>query len=177
MQSQLAQLEYELEQEFGESEWETEFEGPVPYTWPPGRTFHPGLATIAAGPYKTSSKLPCEMLKLDAASVRDSFNGLNRSIALLEKMKNVRPRDQQTWDEIGGRARKQIETIRVAMKAITERLKDGSYTRDGCTKGTKGTFAQVTEMVRRLEPLGGWRRFSSLRRVRDLLVDQLQRSR
>jgi hypothetical protein len=183
MLPELAQLEHELEQEFGE------FEGPDPYHWPTGRTFDPGPPTlIPSGPYQTSSHLPCEMLKLDAAALRDSFTSLNRSIDFLEKTKNVKPRDEQTWDAVTGRVQKQIETIRLAMKAMTARLLDGSYTRDGCTRGNTGSIAQVTEMVRKLQPLGGWQRFQykkdakgefveNFRRVRDVLVYWLRQAR
>jgi hypothetical protein len=187
------QLEYELEEEFeaiGESGWEEEFEDPAWPTWPPGRRFDPGpLTTIPSGPFKTSPRLPCERLKLDAADLRDSLSNLNRSLALMDRIKSVKPRDQQTWGEITRRVEKERDSVEAAMRGMIQRLRTRSYNIDGCTKGPRGHFAQVTEQVRNLRLQGGWERIpykkdpatgdfvENLRRLRDILVFLLRKSR
>jgi hypothetical protein len=189
----LEQLEYELEAEFealGESEWEDEFEDPPWPSWPTGRTFDPGPPTlIPASPVPTSPRLPCEGLRRDADALSRLLSGLNESVALLDQMASVKPRDQQAWDLIKGRALKQEATLARAMQAMIGSLRDGSYKADGCTAGPTGRFARVTKTVRKLRLQGGWERIpyvrdpatgdyvENLRRLRDILVYLLRQSR
>jgi hypothetical protein len=152
----------------------SELEAPPEPQWPTRTRFNPDAPSIPSGPFKTSPNMPCQQLRLDAAGLRDRLNSLNQSIALLERIKNVRPRDQALWDETASRLQKQLASLKVAMTGMLQGITTGVYKQDGCTLKQ---FAVVTEQVRKLELLGGWRRNRELCVLRNQLVFRLRQAR
>jgi len=127
---------------------------------------------------------------LDAADLRDAFGSLNKSLASLDRMKSVTPRDQQAWDDAIWEVEKLRARVAAAMSGMIFRLRNGFYKdTDGCTRGPAGHFAQVTSQIRKLQLQGGWQRIpyvrnpgtgdfvENLRRQRDVLVFLLRQSR
>jgi hypothetical protein len=180
--------EFEEELEYDLGEFAGSREAPPAPTWPAGRRFDPGPPTIIpSGPYRTSPDLPCQRLKLDAADLRTTLGNLNKSVALLDRIKKAKPRDQQLWDETVWKAEKERDSVEAAMKGMIGRLRSKYYQNlDGCAKRD---FAQVTEQVRHFQLQGGWQRLplrinpttgdfvENLRRLRDILVFLLRQSR
>jgi hypothetical protein len=180
----LRELEYELEAEFealGESEWEDEFEAPEDPGWPTGRLFKPDNTLAPIGRYQTSSTMPCEQLTLDSRDLFRAFNTLNDTLAQMDQMQNATTRDPDAWDKLAFALPRHRSRVEQAMKDMIQRVRDGTYTADGCKKGPRGKFQKLAEQLLDLKLQGGWNRRSpykvdrsgnyvaNLRRLRDVL--------
>jgi hypothetical protein len=167
---------------------EYEWEAPEPYQWPTGRSFFPSSQSVPTGPYQTTTSLPCQRLRTDAAGLRATFNALNRNIERLAGLR-TRSAGPDAWDEAIFNVDKLRGSTAAAMRGMIARLKSGFYREtDKCTRGPRGQFAQVTSDVRKLVLHGGWRRIpirrdskgefiENLHRLRDVLVFHLRQSR
>ena len=151
-----------------------EFEdGPEPQ-WPARTRFNPDFPSIPAGPFKTTPVVACQQLRVDAAGLRDMLSSLNKSIAVLEGLKNARPRNQDLWDESARTLQRQLASVKAALTGMLERVRAGTYKQGGCTLKD---FAVVTEQVRKLELRGGWKRHRGLCDLRNQLVFRLRQAR
>jgi hypothetical protein len=149
--------EFEGEQEGGfdtenyEEEWSEEAD-PDAHKWPRERRFNPGPATtIPSGPYRTGTGR-CAALDEDLMQLTVSVGSFRRSVELLTRLTQQKPRNQQLIDDAGKKARREIPSLKINIQKMRDQANKGCYRCSGCTRAD---LAKILSKITKLD--GPWR--------------------